>query len=134
MRWACLRCLALARSAYLPVGIHKIRLSNGFCPFFLSFAAIGRSVALRNNTHSLMVRHARHEAIPQPHPELVEGWDATERERRMATPVQDTIERVREIDVDKYKYGFTTEIESVRAPKGLDESTLRYISPRNRDP
>ena len=33
----------------------------------------------------------------------------------------DTIELVREIDVDKYKYGFETEIESEKAPKGLSE-------------
>jgi Fe-S cluster assembly protein SufB len=52
----------------------------------------------------------------------------------MATTVQDTIERVREIDVDKYKYGFTTDIESVRAPKGLDETTVRYISARKGEP
>src|SRR5271166_6466075 len=52
----------------------------------------------------------------------------------MATPVQDTIERVREIEVEKYKYGFTTDIESVRAPKGLDESTVRYISARKAEP
>src|SRR5665809_21741 len=35
--------------------------------------------------------------------------------------VQQTIEQVKRIDVDKYKYGFTTDIESVRAPKGLSE-------------
>ncbi len=52
----------------------------------------------------------------------------------MATPVAETIDRVREIDVDKYKYGFTSEIESVRAPKGLDESTVRYISARKDEP
>ncbi len=52
----------------------------------------------------------------------------------MATPVQDTIERVREIDVDKYKYGFTTEIESIRAPKGLSEEIVRFISARKREP
>jgi len=31
--------------------------------------------------------------------------------------VQETVARVKEIDVDKYKYGFFTEIESVRAPR-----------------
>ena len=36
----------------------------------------------------------------------------------------DTIELVKDIDVDKYKYGFTTEIESDRAPKGLREDTV----------
>ena len=35
--------------------------------------------------------------------------------------VQQTIDQVRRIDVDQYKYGFETDIESVKAPKGLDE-------------
>ena len=52
----------------------------------------------------------------------------------MATPVQDTIQRVREIDVDKYKYGFTTDIESVRAPKGLSEDVVRFISAKKGEP
>ena len=46
----------------------------------------------------------------------------------------ETIERVREIDVDKYKYGFTSDIESVRAPKGLNEDTVRYISAKKEEP
>ena len=29
----------------------------------------------------------------------------------------DTIERVKDIDVDKYKYGFTTDIEPSRRPR-----------------
>src|SRR5271165_2847391 len=52
----------------------------------------------------------------------------------MATPVTETVERVREIDVDKYKYGFTTDIESVKAPKGLSEDIVRYISARKGEP
>jgi len=51
----------------------------------------------------------------------------------MAADVE-TIERVKEIDVDKYKYGFTTEIESVRAPKGLNEDTVRFISAKKDEP
>jgi Fe-S cluster assembly protein SufB len=46
----------------------------------------------------------------------------------------ETIERVKEIDVDKYKYGFTTEIESDRAPKGLNEDTVRFISAKKNEP
>jgi Fe-S cluster assembly protein SufB len=42
--------------------------------------------------------------------------------------VQETVARVREIDVDKYKYGFSTDIESIRAPKGLNEEIVRFIS------
>jgi Fe-S cluster assembly protein SufB len=30
--------------------------------------------------------------------------------------VQETIERVRRIDLDQYKYGFVTDIESDKAP------------------
>jgi Fe-S cluster assembly protein SufB len=48
--------------------------------------------------------------------------------------VQETVERVRAIDVDQYKYGFTTDIESELAPKGLDESTVRFISAKKNEP
>jgi len=47
---------------------------------------------------------------------------------------QDTIDLVKTIEVDKYKYGFETDIESVLAPKGLDESTVRYISAQKNEP
>jgi len=46
----------------------------------------------------------------------------------------DTIERVREIDVDKYKYGFETSIESEKAPKGLSEEVIRFISAKKAEP
>ena len=48
--------------------------------------------------------------------------------------VKETIDHVKEIDVDQYKYGFETKIESIRAPKGLDESTVRYISAKKNEP
>ena len=48
--------------------------------------------------------------------------------------VQETVARVRDIDVDKYKYGFTTEIESVKAPKGLSEAVVRFISDKKHEP
>ena len=48
--------------------------------------------------------------------------------------VQETVARVREIDVDKYKYGFFTDIESVTAPKGLNEDTVRFISAKKDEP
>ncbi len=47
---------------------------------------------------------------------------------------QDTIDLVKTIEVDKYKYGFETDIESELAPKGLDESTVRYISAKKNEP
>ncbi|MDX2265221.1 MAG: Fe-S cluster assembly protein SufB [Hyphomicrobiales bacterium] len=46
----------------------------------------------------------------------------------------ETIERVREIDVDKYKYGFETDIETVKAPKGLSEDIVRFISAKKGEP
>ena len=48
--------------------------------------------------------------------------------------VDETVERVKEIDVDKYKYGFSTEIESVMAPKGLNEDIVRFISAKKGEP
>jgi Fe-S cluster assembly protein SufB len=48
--------------------------------------------------------------------------------------VQETVERVRGIDVDQYKYGFETEIESERAPKGLSEDVIRFISGKKNEP
>ncbi|MET0301982.1 MAG: Fe-S cluster assembly protein SufB, partial [Methyloceanibacter sp.] len=48
--------------------------------------------------------------------------------------VQETVARVKEIDVDKYKYGFTTEIESIKAPKGLNEDVIRFISAKKGEP
>ena len=48
--------------------------------------------------------------------------------------VQETIEQVKKIDVDQYKYGFETKIATVKAPKGLDESTVRFISEKKGEP
>jgi Fe-S cluster assembly protein SufB len=48
--------------------------------------------------------------------------------------VQETVERVRLIDVDQYKYGFETPIESEKAPKGLGEDTIRFISAKKNEP
>ena len=48
--------------------------------------------------------------------------------------VQETIEQVKKLDVDQYKYGFETEIESIKAPKGLDEDTVRFISAKKDEP
>jgi Fe-S cluster assembly protein SufB len=47
---------------------------------------------------------------------------------------QDTIELVKDIDVDKYKYGFETDIESEFAPKGLNEDIVRFISAKKGEP
>ncbi|WP_315771568.1 MULTISPECIES: Fe-S cluster assembly protein SufB [unclassified Bradyrhizobium] len=48
--------------------------------------------------------------------------------------VQETIDRVKGIDVDQYRYGFETVIESEKAPKGLSEDTIRFISAKKSEP
>src|SRR6516165_6003092 len=48
--------------------------------------------------------------------------------------VQETVDQVRRIDVDQYKYGFETVIESEKAPKGLSEDTVRFISAKKNEP
>ncbi|MGY4627430.1 Fe-S cluster assembly protein SufB [Bradyrhizobium sp. USDA 4486] len=48
--------------------------------------------------------------------------------------VQETVERVRRIDVDEYRYGFETLIDSEKAPKGLSEDTVRFISAKKSEP
>jgi Fe-S cluster assembly protein SufB len=48
--------------------------------------------------------------------------------------VQETVERVRSVDVEQYKYGFVTDIESDKAPKGLSEDIVRFISAKKNEP
>ncbi|WP_139975771.1 Fe-S cluster assembly protein SufB [Ochrobactrum sp. CGA5] len=48
--------------------------------------------------------------------------------------VQETIDQVRGLDVDQYKYGFETMIEAERAPKGLNEDIIRFISAKKNEP
>jgi Fe-S cluster assembly protein SufB len=48
--------------------------------------------------------------------------------------VQETVDKVRSIDVSEYKYGFVTDIESEKAPKGLNEDIVRFISAKKGEP
>src|SRR6516164_11778358 len=48
--------------------------------------------------------------------------------------IQETVEQVRRIGVDQYKYGFETLIESEKAPKGLSEDTILFISAKKNEP
>ncbi len=48
--------------------------------------------------------------------------------------VQETIDQVRKIDVDQYKYGFESDIEMDKAPKGLNEDIIRFISAKKEEP
>ncbi len=47
---------------------------------------------------------------------------------------QATIDTVAARTVDRYKYGFVTDIESEKAPKGLNADTVRYISAKKNEP
>ncbi len=48
--------------------------------------------------------------------------------------VKETVEQVAAIDVDQYKYGFVTDITSEKAPKGLSEDIVRFISAKKNEP
>jgi Fe-S cluster assembly protein SufB len=48
--------------------------------------------------------------------------------------VKETVDTVRRIDVDQYKYGFVTDILSEKAPKGLNEDIVRFISEKKQEP
>jgi Fe-S cluster assembly protein SufB len=48
--------------------------------------------------------------------------------------VQETVDRVRSIDVSEYKYGFISDIVSDKAPKGLSEDIVRFISAKKGEP
>jgi len=48
--------------------------------------------------------------------------------------VQETVDKVKTLDVDAYKYGFFTDIASDKAPKGLNEGIVRFISAKKNEP
>ena len=48
--------------------------------------------------------------------------------------LKETVDTVEFIDVDVYKYGFSTDIESDKAPKGLSEDIVRFISAKKDEP
>ena len=48
--------------------------------------------------------------------------------------VQETVEQVRRVGADQYKYGFVTDIELDLAPKGLSEEVIRFISAKKSEP
>ncbi|MBH69339.1 MAG: Fe-S cluster assembly protein SufB [Rhodospirillaceae bacterium] len=45
-----------------------------------------------------------------------------------------TANQVQNLEVDKYKYGFVTDIEMETAPKGLNENIIRFISAKKEEP
>ncbi|MEG9862592.1 MAG: Fe-S cluster assembly protein SufB [Parvularculales bacterium] len=48
--------------------------------------------------------------------------------------VQETIDQVNRLGGAKYKYGFISDIESDKAPKGLNEDIIRFISAKKEEP
>src|ERR1700683_731269 len=48
--------------------------------------------------------------------------------------VQETVDQVRRIDVDQYKYGFETLIESDKPRRAFPEDTIRFISAKKNEP
>jgi Fe-S cluster assembly protein SufB len=48
--------------------------------------------------------------------------------------VQETVDRVKSLDVTEYKYGFSSMFEMDMAPKGLNEDIVRFISAKKNEP
>ena len=46
----------------------------------------------------------------------------------------ETVEGVRALEADKYKYGFDSDIEQEFAPQGLNEDVIRFISAKKEEP
>ena len=45
-----------------------------------------------------------------------------------------TIEQVNTLGASEYKYGFYTDVDEIRPPKGLDERTVKFISAQKKEP
>ncbi len=46
---------------------------------------------------------------------------------------QETIDKVKEV-TSSYKYGFVTELEAEKAPLGLSEEIVKFISNKKKEP
>ena len=47
---------------------------------------------------------------------------------------KETVEQVQSLAGEKYKYGFSSDIDSDKAPKGLNEDIIRFISAKKEEP
>ena len=47
---------------------------------------------------------------------------------------KETVEQVQSLAGEKYKYGFSSDIDSEKAPKGLNEDIIRFISAKKEEP
>ena len=50
------------------------------------------------------------------------------------TASTETLQTVRSLSQEGYKYGFVTDIEAETAPPGLNEDTVRFISAKKDEP
>lgn len=48
--------------------------------------------------------------------------------------VKETVKQVDEISVDKYKFGWSTDMDVEKSPIGLSEDTIRFISKKKNEP
>lgn len=48
--------------------------------------------------------------------------------------VKETLDHVKSLDVNQYKYGFETQIETEMSERGLSEEVIRYISAKKNEP
>tara|TARA_Y200000002_G_scaffold1267_1_gene1276 strand:- start:850 stop:2316 length:1467 start_codon:yes stop_codon:yes gene_type:complete len=48
--------------------------------------------------------------------------------------IKETVKQVDDIGVDKYKFGWSTDLETEKAPIGLSEDTIRFISKKKNEP
>ena len=48
--------------------------------------------------------------------------------------VRETVQQVKELEVEQYKYGFETDIVSEKAPRGLSEEIIAFISQKKQEP
>src|SRR6201987_5223333 len=48
--------------------------------------------------------------------------------------VKETVAAAKALEAEKYKHGFVTEVEQDKAPKGLSEETVRFISAKKNEP
>ncbi len=47
---------------------------------------------------------------------------------------QKTIEQVNKLGNNEYKYGFSTDVEEIKPPKGLNEEVVKFISAQKNEP
>ena len=60
--------------------------------------------------------------------------DGSEQKVAKRDPAQETMDELREVTEQEYKWGFVTDIESESFPKGLGEETIRALSAKKEEP